>query len=374
MNEYYQLSRLILENLVAVDTSNPPGGEQPAAEYLAEFLTSVGFSCTLQTVDAGRANVIAQLQQGSGASLLYNGHLDVVPAGGNWSVPPFRLTERDGKLYGRGSCDMKSGVAAMCAAAACLAKSRFSGTLRLVFVANEERGNLGIQTYLRQYANSDYTVIGEPTNLHVAVAHRGICRDYITLHGRATHAALASDPENNAVLMAAETVLGLEKLNQELKSCRHPVLPPPGIVVTQLEGFEGENIVPGQVKLLTDFRILPGTTLEKAQDILRRALQRGGQKSFKLENHFFMPGGQLDACHPFVSACCRIAAEIFGREETPRAFDASCEQCYLQKMPTLICGPGDMKQAHTWMSSYRRTALSCRGILYPLAEAILTGD
>ena len=148
MNKYFRCSRLILERLVEINTSNPPGGEQLAAEYLANFLTEFGFSCTIQVVDTGRANIIAELRKGSGPTLLYNGHLDVVPAGRDWSFPPFKLTQQDGKLFGRGSCDMKSGVAAMCAAAACIAKSRFSGTLRLLFVADEERGNQGIRHYL----------------------------------------------------------------------------------------------------------------------------------------------------------------------------------------------------------------------------------
>ncbi len=347
MNESFRLSRLILEKLVATDTSNPPGSEQPAAEYLAEFLTACGFACVMQTIDAGRVNLIAELRRGAGPSLLYNGHLDVVPACGNWNFPPFRLTQRDGKLYGRGSCDMKSGVAAMCAAAAYMAKTPFSGTLKLLFVADEERGNLGAHTYLQHYEKSDYTVIGEPTNLHVAVAHRGICRNYVTFFGKAKHAALVRDAGHSSVLMAAKAVLALEELNQNLERRSHPILPSPSVAVTQLEGYEGENIIPARVRLLTDFRIHPGTTLEEAQETIRKTLQKAGLEDFAVENHFFLPGGQIDEHDPFVTACCRIAAEISGQAEAPQAFGASCEQCFFQGKPTLICGPGSMEQAHT---------------------------
>ncbi|MPM69229.1 Acetylornithine deacetylase [bioreactor metagenome] len=372
MNEYFRVSRLILEKLIATDTSNPPGSEQPAAEYLAEFLTASGFTCTMQMIDTGRTNLIAELRKGVGPSLLYNGHLDVVPACGNWSFPPFQLTERDGKLYGRGSCDMKSGVAAMCAAAACMAKNPFSGTLRLLFVADEERRNRGAQTYLQHYAKSDYTVIGEPTNLHVAVAHRGICRDYITFFGKATHAALVRDEGCNSVLMAAKAVLALEKLSQKLECCRHPILPSPSVAVTLLEGYESENIIPARVKLLTDFRIHPGTTLEEAQEIVRKTLQDAGLEDFEIANHFFLSGGQLDEHDPFVTACCRIAAEISGQTEIPRAFGASCEQCFFEGKPTLICGPGSMEQAHT-VDEYVQEEQLYRAVEFyiRLAEAIL---
>lgn len=347
MNEYDRLSRLILEQLVAMDTGNPPGGEQQAAEYLAELLRPYGFSCAVQPIGPGRANVIAELKKGCGASLLYNGHLDVVPATGSWNFPPFQLTKCDDKLYGRGSCDMKSGVAAMCAAAACLAERPFSGTLRLAFVADEERGNRGIRAYLEHYSKCDFTVVGEPTNLHVAVAHRGICRDFITLSGRAAHAALVREAGKSSVLKAAQAVLALEDLNQKLEGYRHPILPPPSVAVTQIVGFESENIIPARVKLLTDFRIHPGVTAPEAQELLRQALNDAGVSDFIMENHFFMPGGQLGAHDPFVETCCRVAAGLSGQPEKPRAFGASCEQCYLQEMPTLICGPGDMEQAHT---------------------------
>ena len=347
MNAYAKLSRKILEDLIAFDTVNPPGNERQAAEYLAEFLAKYGFFCTVQPVGTGRANVIAELQKGNGVTLLYNGHLDVVPAYGNWKFPPFQLTEQDGRLYGRGTCDMKGGVAAMCAAAARMAQIDYVGTLRLLFVAGEEMGSLGTKLYLQHHAKSDYTVIGEPTDLHVAVAHRGICRDRITVHGAAVHAALAHTKENNAVLMAAKAVLALEKLNQELKNSTHSVLPSPSVAVTMLEGYEAENTVPSEVRILTDFRIHPGTTADAVCNRLAEALIDAGLTAVTIENQSYMPGGELAVHDPFVTVCSRIAGELSGREEAPCAFEASCEQCYFQGKPTLICGPGNIVQAHT---------------------------
>lgn len=233
----------IFQELMRLDTINPPGSEKLAADYLFRVFSQAGIPCEVQPLGGGRANFVAWIG-GGGPVLELGGHLDVVPCPGDWRHPPLDATEEDGLFYGRGACDMKGGVAAMCAAALELfrEKTPLRGTLRLAFVADEEHVNLGMRAYLTKYPAADWAVLGEPTDLEIAIAHRGVARFYVDLRGHAQHAALPSAGET-AVHKAARAVLAIDQLNGELSGLTHPLLPPPSIVVTQLEGYEKDNVV-----------------------------------------------------------------------------------------------------------------------------------
>ena len=349
MMEYDQLTMEIFCKLMEQDTVNPPGNEMRGAMYLKEVFDRENIPCEIQDLGNNRANFIAQI--GSGKPVLeFGGHLDVVPCVGEWHYEKIGATEEGPLLYGRGACDMKSGVAAACATVISLHREKvpLHGTIRLTFVADEEYANLGMHAFLKNHSSADFTVLGEPTLLHTAVAHRGVARFYIDLHGRACHAALRNQ-EMTAVSCAARAIMAIEKMNQELLSISHPVLPSPSVVVTQVEGYEKDNVVPGKVRLLTDFRILPGMTEEMARGLLIRALDEAGITHYTLEKRFFMLGGEVPTSHPFVNRCCEIVSSVRGSEEKPCAFDASCEQCFLVEAGSVavILGPGSLEQAHT---------------------------
>lgn len=337
----------ILENLIAVNTTNPPGNEKAAAEYLYRLFEMEGIRAHIQDLGGNRANLTASYGQGE-PEIIFCGHLDVVPAAEDWLLPPFQMTRVGELLYGRGAADMKGGVAAMSAVLLKLARDRvkLSGTLTLVFVADEECGNLGMRNFLKEKCNAAFAVIGEPTGLQVAVAHRGVLRDYVDIMAAPYHAALPSQ-HNNAMQNAAKAINAIFGMNETLAQYTHAFLPAPGIAVTQVEGYEKDNIVPGHVRILTDFRILPGMTYEECRRLEEQALE--GIGNCRLSKHFFMPGGETDAEHEFVKRCCRIGEQVLGGRQEPVAFDASCEQCFLveQGIPTIICGPGSLRQAHT---------------------------
>lgn len=344
----------LFEGLMAIDTINPPGNEKRAADYLCEVFTEAGIPCEVQDLGDNRANFIAEC--GTGEPVLeLGGHLDVVPYSGEWKHPPIAATEENGLIYGRGACDMKGGVAAMCAAMLVLHEQGFpkKGTLRLAFVADEEHANLGMHAYLATHKPADFAVIGEPTGLNVAVAHRGVARYYVDLHGPASHAALPV-PKDTAIALAARSVLAFEKMNEALAKETHEVLPPPSIVVTQLEGYEKDNVVPAHVRLLTDYRLLPGTTEEAAKARIEETLHENGITHFTLEKRFCMPGGAISKADPFVKTCLAV----MGRTEAC-AFDASCEQCFMLEkgVKAVICGPGGLSQAHTTNEFIERAQL-----------------
>lgn len=303
----------------------------------------------MQDLGDNRANFIASFGEGD-KILEYSGHLDVVPCVGDWQHTAIGTTEEGDLIYGRGACDMKGGVAAMCSAAISMFRDKtpLNGQIRLTFVADEEDANLGMHAFLDSHKAATYTILGEPTDLHVAIAHRGVGRYYIDLLGHACHAALRST-EETAVAKAARAVMAIEDLNKQLESMTHDVLPSPSIVVTMVQGYEKDNVVPGKVRLLVDFRVLPGMTEPQTRKLVQDALDAHGIVGFELTKHFFMPGGEVAQAHPFVSACVEQAEKLNERKEAPQAFGASCEQCFLVEAgsATVIIGPGSLDQAHT---------------------------
>ena len=339
----------IFEALMAQDTINPPGNEKRGALCLKEIFDREGIPCEVQDLGDNRANFIASFGEGD-KILEYSGHLDVVPCVGDWQHTAIGTTEEGDLIYGRGACDMKGGVAAMCSAAISMFRDKtpLNGQIRLTFVADEEDANLGMHAFLDSHKAATYTILGEPTDLHVAIAHRGVGRYYIDLLGHACHAALRST-EDTAVAKAARAVMAIEDLTKQLESMPHDVLPSPSIVVTMVQGYEKDNVVPGKVRLLVDFRVLPGMTEPQTRKLVQDALDAHGIVGYELTKHFFMPGGEVAQAHPFVSACVEQAEKLNERKEAPQAFGASCEQCFLVEAgsATVIIGPGSLDQAHT---------------------------
>ena len=339
----------IFEALMAQNTINPPGNEKRGALCLKEIFDREGIPCEVQDLGDNRANFIASFGEGD-KILEYSGHLDVVPCVGDWQHTAIGTTEEGELIYGRGACDMKVGVAAMCSAAISMFRDKtpLNGQIRLTFVADEEDANLGMHAFLDSHKAATYTILGEPTDLHVAIAHRGVGRYYIDLLGHACHAALRST-EETAVAKAARAVMAIEDLNKQLESMTHDVLPSPSIVVTMVQGYEKDNVVPGKVRLLVDFRVLPGMTEPQTRKLVQDALDAHGIVGYELTKHFFMPGGEVAQAHPFVSACVEQAEKLNERKEAPQAFGASCEQCFLVEAgsATVIIGPGSLDQAHT---------------------------
>lgn len=356
----------IFKALMEQDTINPPGNELRGALCLEKIFNREGIPCKIQHLGDNRANFIASFGEGEKV-LEFSGHLDVVPCIGDWHYTAVGVTEENDRIYGRGACDMKGGIAAMCSAAISLYHDKIplNGRIRLTFVADEEDANLGMHAFLSAHEPATYTILGEPTDLHVAIAHRGVARYYIDLLGQARHAALRS-AEKTAVEKAAHAIMAVADLNAQLGLIKHDILPPPSIVVTMMQGYEKDNVIPGKVRLLVDFRILPGMNEPHARKLIEHALDAHNLKDYEIEKRFFMPGGEVDKAHPFVSACIEKANKLLARDEKPVPFGASCEQCFLVEAgsTTVIIGPGSLKQAHTVNEYVEKTQLLYAAELY----------
>jgi succinyl-diaminopimelate desuccinylase len=265
----------LLERLVAIDTQNPPGREVEAAALLASELEAIGFATEIRPVAEGRANVVGRIDNGAGPCFAFNSHMDTVPVGGGWTSDPFRLMERDGKLFGRGACDAKGPIVAMAEAGRLLASQRdlWRGTLVMMFVADEEINGGGSRVLAQQPPTPDLIVIGEPTNNAVFAAHKGCLRPLIRAKGKAAH---SGRPELgvNAILAASQLMPLFDARDRELRALNHPLVGHASLSVTRIVGGIGDNVVPETCEMVLDRRLLPGESLDAAMDELHAMLDR----------------------------------------------------------------------------------------------------
>ena len=349
----------LLKELISFDTSNLPGNERPCAEYMEKLLKDAGFRTKVQVLPdhPDRANVIAAIGNEQGKSLIYNGHIDVVPAGEGWSSDPFTAKIADGKVYGRGACDMKGGVACMASAALALVKEGFSfenGQLILLFVCDEELHDMGLKHYIASpdFVKADYGVISEATDGHFCLAHRGVARYKLSILGVSCHAAI---PEKgvNAMTNAGYALLELEKLAESLKDRTNDILPPPSLAPTVIKGGMKDNIVPDIIDIQIDRRMLPGETVESCMqeivDVLDELKKRRPVFDYRIEPYVRLNAGYVSRDSEIVKICNTVYRDTFGKEPVNTYFDAGNDQNFLVDagVPTLVFGPGSLSRAHT---------------------------
>ncbi|XID90888.1 M20 family metallopeptidase [Paenibacillaceae bacterium WGS1546] len=350
--EYLELLRA----LVRIDSQNPPGNELGAAEFVYRTFKENGIDVSFSWPAPDRPNVKAVLKgsRGEGRTMIYNGHLDVVPVGAGWTKPPFGAVIEDGKLYGRGSADMKSGVAAMIYAALVLKRtgSPFAGELILYFNVDEEFSNLGIKHFLEEDISADFAVIGEPTDLDACVGHKGVSRYRVQTRGRAGHTAVVRDPDNSIYKMV-KLVAALEKLAGRVKRTKHPLLGESSLTVAQFNGGTAPNIVPAHSVVEVDRRLMPGETAESSFGEFMDALTEVAEAEnfeFEAEQYQHLPPYMIEEDHELVLAALEAVYAVTGKRKVAKPFEASAEASFFgvgKGIPTLIIGPGSLRQAHT---------------------------
>jgi succinyl-diaminopimelate desuccinylase len=346
----------LLQALVRIDSQNPPGIELPVAEFIYQYLKEHGIDASFTWPAPDRPNVKAVLKgsRGTGRKLLYNGHLDVVPVGGGWTKPPFGAVIEDGKLFGRGSADMKAGVAAMIYAAVVLKRmgAPFSGELILYFNVDEERSNLGIKHFVKEDITADFAVISEPTDLDACIGHKGVSRYRVQTRGEAGHTAVVRNPDNSIYKMI-RLVAALEQLSHQVKLRTHPLLGQSSLTVAQINGGTAPNIVPAHTIIEIDRRLMPGETSDMALAELKETLNRiAAQESFEfeVEQYQHLSPYIIATEHELVQTALATACAITGENKRAKSFEASAEAPFFavdKGIPTLILGPGSLLQAHT---------------------------
>jgi len=338
-----------------VRAQSPTGRESPAARTLVDALERLGYD----HVEIDRAgNVVAMLERGAGPTLLLNGHLDTVPAGDpeRWPHPPYAAVEAGGRLYGRGACDMKGGVAAMAIGARAAADAGIAGRVLMTAVVQEEIGGLGARV-LASEREADVVIVGEPSDLRLMLGHRGRCEVRATFPGRLAHAGRAELGEN-ALTRAARFVTALERLPLPSAPRLGRASVTPTSLITQPR--DGTNVVPGSAELAIDYRTVPGQSPDSILAELR-SLDPGAtftvpaevfrseagtlEMSVPREN----PPYLLDASNPVVAVAQQALEGALGRPVDVDTWWFATDAPHLAAMgaPILGFGPGDPSLAHT---------------------------
>jgi acetylornithine deacetylase len=326
---------------------------RPVIELLAEWAEGLGFRAEIRPVDATKCNLVATL--GGSAEdpggLVLSGHTDTVPCDpGLWSSDPFTAAERDGRLYGLGSADMKSFFALALTAAARFEAGDFRRPLVLLGTADEESSMSGVRALLAENARlGRYAVIGEPTGLKPIRMHKGVMMEAVTVRGRSGH---SSDPALGAnAIDGMHAVLGeLLAFRAELKTRhRNPAfrVDYPTLNLGSLHGGDNPNRICGCCELQIDLRPLPGMDLDALHDMLseRLAPVLAGFPGLSLEvRKLFdgLPPFETPAESEIVRACETLS----GREAGAVAFGTEAPFLSRLGIETVVMGAGHIDQAH----------------------------
>ncbi len=334
-------------DLVRINSENPPGRELEAAEFCAAALRETGMDVTLDEFAPGRANVTAFFGNPAELGLVFNGHIDVVAANSGWNDPPFAANIHDGKIWGRGSADMKSGCAAMMAAAKYIIESGAAPQkgFALTFVADEERVNQGA-IRLRQTCRlqADACVVCEPTRLQVHYGNRGYTSFFIRTHGKACHAC-DTGKGVNAIYKMARVLEKLEAFEQTLRGRVNPQLGSVSLNVGTIRGGKCLNTVPDFCEIEVESRVFPGMDARSMCAELRALL--GDEAEVVVRSNLL--GSLVPVESRIVRRAAAAVTEVTGQEAVITNFPACSEASFFSvgyQIPTILLGPGSIGVAH----------------------------
>jgi putative selenium metabolism hydrolase len=374
-----------------VSTPSPSCHEGAVARRLAEEMQAAG----LEAVHADRAgNVLGRLGSGSSPVLVFNGHMDQVGVGDPtaWKHDPFGAVLEDGVLYGRGACDMKGSLAALVYGAKLLRDARLilQGTLYVVGVVQEEScEGLGMRLLMEEEGlRPDFVVLGEPSNLSVALGQRGRVEMRIVTRGRASHGSV---PErgDNAIYKMARIALGVEALNETLP--HDPMLGKGSISLTMVSGGDDHIVVPETCTAFLDRRLTGDEDESTAVREIARIAEEAGvlaevevldyraqsYTGLSCEARLVFPSWVTRRDHPLAEATFAAAGSVLGRQPESVIWRFSTDGAYtagVAGIPTIGFGPGEERHAHTVEDQIRMQHIVTAAQVYAqLAAIVLNG-
>ena len=357
----FERAKWLLKDMVAFDTVSHRSNLE-LIKYIEQYLSNNNISSYRVLSECGdKANLFATIGPEVNGGLILSGHVDVVPVEGQaWTHDPFDLVERDGKLFGRGSCDMKGFVALALASAPEFKNLELSRPVHLAISYDEEVGCLGVRGLIQDLVNKDVRpamcIVGEPTSMQPVVAHKGKWSYRAVVTGLERHSSLA--PQGvNAVEYAAEAIAFLRKMHKEKikNGARDEMfdLPHTTIHVGVVNGGSAVNIVPNQCTFDFEFRYIPADDPRAIMDLFVEFIQGelepemkaiDNNCGFELIERSVIPGLNIDSDSEVV----RLAKACASRNDHGKVAYGT-EAGLFQSMadiPTVVCGPGDIAQAH----------------------------
>lgn len=337
----------LTQKLVSMNSVNPPGNEAPIAKFVGDLLLANGFTVEYISYGENRSHLVAGKGPKDVLPIVLSGHLDTVPLGEQeWNYHPFSGKISEGKIYGRGSTDMKGGVAAMIVAAIQAAERNPDAPVLLMFTAGEETGCQGAKHLVDNYpglGNAKGLIIGEPTANIPATGHKGGLYLKVTTTGKTAHSSMPHLGDN-AIYKAAAAVLKVQ--NFVFHEDEDPLLGFPTLNVGMFHGGLNLNSVADHAEFTIDAR----TTTKTSHAKLLNDLQKEMGEKVSIEKLVDLNAVSTEVSHPFVQlvyeACGVTPGDSAFPKSMPYLTDGAILQPAFQGVPTVILGPGQPEMAH----------------------------
>lgn len=350
MSDFNTSAERYLRDAVAIPSTT--GSEGLMAGYLESSFKKMGAEVDLQHVDNDRYNVIARAGNGP-IKLMLCTHTDVIPSldESRWSTPPFEAVSRHDRIYGRGSTDAKGSLAAMMEALERIIGSgkKLSGSVAVAAVVEEETGkSLGARKVVEKYA-PEMVIIGEPTMLRLAIAHKGALRPIITVQGMAAH---ASSPSSgiNAIMLMGRALETFGEYGRKVSDNYDPLLGRSSFEITMIQGGERINVIPDRCSISVDRRLVSNESMDASYEELKgivAELEKKLDAEMSIELVSAYPPSKTDRNEKIVRLAMD-ALSVRGMQSDPIGFPAGCDMWAFRSknIPTAVLGPGSIEQAH----------------------------
>jgi acetylornithine deacetylase len=374
--------RELLDLLVAFDTTSAKTNI-PLIEFVKDYLAGYGIESQLVPTDDGlNASLFATIGPAGVPGVGLSGHTDVVPVDGQvWASPPFTVTERDGKLYGRGTADMKGFLACVLAMVPEFQARNLKTPIHIVFSYDEEVGCTGVRPMIAELGERltrpRLVIVGEPTSMGIVDSHKGATRFRTTITGREAHSSMTHIGVN-AIHIAGMLISELSRIEEELRNGpQNPRFTPPysTVQIGLIEGGRAQNIVPKHCAFSWEIRAVPGFELSTVTDRFDRFVRERCLPSMQaLGRDTGIETTMMNSVPAYLSSensdAVSLALKLMGQNET-HAVSYGTEAGLFQRggCDSVICGPGDIAVAHRPDEYIEPSELDrCMGFLRGLAD------
>ncbi|GAC84157.1 hypothetical protein GP2_018_00800 [Gordonia paraffinivorans NBRC 108238] len=372
--------------LVEAPSENPGGTEAAAVDVLEKACLSLGLAVETHEVAPARPNLVATLPAGGGPGLMFLGHSDVVPAGPNWTGDPYRVRNHDGLLIGRGTTDMKGGLASVVVAMSALSRAgdfgvELSGPVRLVCTVDEEEHGIGVRDHVSRPADHEFLgcVVAEPTNMQVVRGCRGASYIEIDVTGRAAHSGRPAD--GRSAINAAAAIVEIIRADQErLAGSADDLLGYGTWNVGTIAGGQGISVVAPNCSLGIDRRLMPDEDPHAIAEQLRKTIRDRQIDTdgitVDVRVTMEMPGFATAADHPLVTTAVGAVTDA-GAATSVGGWSAACDGGFVSRdlgIPSIVLGPGNINtEAHQPDESVAVADLVTAAKAYALAGLRMLG-
>ena len=339
--------------------SDETAGEKEVCEYLESYLKSLGMKVRLQEVLPNRPNIIAEvIGDEVGKSIMFNGHVDTVPIGDikKWSMDPYSAIIKDNKLFGRGSTDMKGAIASMIIAMKFIMNNveKFNGKIIFTGVMAEETTGLGTQKIVEENIKTDMAVVGEPSDEKIYRAHKGTMWFNLSTYGKLEHSSESNSESNNAIINMMKLIMEINEISKELETIENNLVGHPSINIGLIDGGTKQDMIADSCRISIDRRTLPEEKTEEVLDKLRIRLDGlrslDDRLTFDLEIDTIREAVEVAESEQIVQEVKNALNKVINKNPTISGMKATTDMSILVNqgnIPSVIYGPGFIKQAHT---------------------------